>query len=98
PPRSPSSTYTTLFRSLGLTAEPAELLCQLQQDRRGLGEALAVDLEHRNFTHLVDVAPPFRRPCDAAAEIGPYRLERLPAQSEHQDRKSTRLNSSHGSI
>jgi hypothetical protein len=81
-PEQPAQQFELLL--FGLAAEPAELLCQLEQDRRGLCQAFAVDLEHRNFAHLVDVAPPFRRSRHAAAEIGPYRLEALAAQREHQ--------------
>ena len=49
-----------------------------------LGIHADIDFENRNFPQLVDAPPPFRRSRDAAAEIGPDRLKRLAAKSEHQ--------------
>jgi hypothetical protein len=48
------------------------------------GQALAIQLEHRDIAHLVDVALPFGGARDAAAEIGSDRLEAPVAQREHQ--------------
>src|SRR5580692_4291842 len=65
-------------------AEAAILRRELQEDRRRLRQAHAVGLPDRNLAHLVDGPPPFGRAGDAAAEIGPHRLETLAAEREHQ--------------
>src|SRR5690242_21500820 len=87
PPRSPLFPYTTLFRS-----GPE----RLQLDRRGAGERL-LERGHQS-------GPLRRRPAgDREPEGHPTSLEerqrRLErAQRAPEDRKSTRLNSSHMSI
>ena len=65
-------------------AELPVALRQPQQDRRRLRQALRPVLEDRNLAHRVDRRPPLRRARDAAAEVGPDRLEGLAAQGEHE--------------
>src|SRR2546422_7371787 len=82
PPRSTLFPYTTLFRS---------------QDR-----ALVIYLRTRPETAAQRAAPEGTRPLligeDPVARMRQLHKERDPFYREAQDRKSTRLNSSHGYI
>src|SRR3712207_8278614 len=82
PPRSTLFPYTTLFRS-GVFQDLEELLELLERLRRLLAEDLLQPL-------LVDVV-------DVAAVLGALELA-LQLVHPLQDRKSTRLNSSHANI
>src|SRR3712207_8757222 len=83
PPRSTLFPYTTLFRSLAV----------------GLGDAGAVVLD-RDLDHLVLLADRDADPAGVAArvvdQVGEAAVEG--GGAERQDRKSTRLNSSHANI
>src|SRR3712207_7744617 len=87
PPRSTLFPYTTLFRSLPRAA---------RRDQRGLARAARVDVAAalaQRVRGLLQELPP-RHPARLGA-----RLPRLrPDLSALEDRKSTRLNSSHANI
>src|SRR3712207_7707616 len=84
PPRSTLFPYTTLFRSGDAGDQPDEMgVVDMQVHRRPTGLGRIADL---------------RRPVgpgDDPPEVGPLQLP-VPAPAE--DRKSTRLNSSHANI
>ena len=65
-------------------AKTAITLAQAQQDRRRLGKPMPIFLQDGNLAHRIHFGAPFRRARDAAAEVGPHRLERLTTQGEHE--------------
>src|SRR6201987_4583316 len=81
-PEEPAQNFELL--ALVLTAEASVALRKPEQKRRRLGEALPILLKDRDLAHFVDRRAPFRRPGDAAAEVGPNRLEGLTAKGQHQ--------------
>src|SRR2546422_2392856 len=83
PPRSTLFPYTTLFRSL------AEVLLVLHDQRERLPYRRRVELAH---AERAEPARPVERLGDRR------RLAQLELAQPGQDRKSTRLNSSHGYI
>src|SRR3712207_7773164 len=82
PPRSTLFPYTTLFRSLRHDLVGVEVLEPLELDR---GLQIRVD-------------PVVRDAMGRAAHVGLERRPVAPAADHDQDRKSTRLNSSHANI
>src|SRR3712207_9380845 len=87
PPRSTLFPYTTLFRSVVRGAPPAHLGAAAQRAQAGA---------RRVEQHAVEGARrPRRRP-----PVGDHHLDvvLLPQRPADQDRKSTRLNSSHANI
>src|SRR5207245_4576632 len=91
PPRPPLFPYTTLFRST-----PADTLAELI--RNGTSETRELALENPNKETLklalAKVAEDPNEDVRRAVASSPY----APAEVLAKDRKSTRLNSSHGSI
>src|SRR3712207_8217427 len=85
PPRSTLFPYTTLFRSVALAAPAAQGL----PDRRRAGDRV------RRADRLVGGGPPLGHAGDEAAGADPG--DRV-HPADDQDRKSTRLNSSHANI
>src|SRR2546422_7395761 len=90
PPRSTLFPYTTLFRSSWLG------FCSLRLDQRGhdavtLGEVLGGDAPDVVRGHLGDAVAPLEG-------LPPVPADRLEIGEARGDRKSTRLNSSHGYI
>src|SRR3712207_7417916 len=93
PPRSTLFPYTTLFRSVdhGLVAAAG-----LGTRRRGLAQ-----VDHRHSVLLAAPRHPRRTEQRAAELIRGYRTRwapSSPATPREEDRKSTRLNSSHANI
>src|SRR5687768_17734602 len=88
PPRSTLFPYTTLFRSLGKAADLLDVL-----DKRPVHE---VYIAGRTLVH----GPEMQRIVRSCEEVGmPFALPVHAMQFERaRDRKSTRLNSSHGYI
>src|SRR3712207_7789846 len=83
PPRSTLFPYTTLFRSRAPVAHDVEPeFLQVRQEARGL-QVLGYDLGSRRQARL---------------DVGLYREALLDSLLGQQDRKSTRLNSSHANI
>src|SRR2546422_8276460 len=88
PPRSTLFPYTTLFRSHGeVLGEPADRRAARLRRLRGLGDADQVGAAEALF----------RRAARRDREGASRRLQH-PAAGARRDRKSTRLNSSHGYI
>src|SRR5687768_18061642 len=83
PPRSTLFPYTTLFRSAGLP--------RLRRRREGAGED-----DERGDARARSV--PARRRRAQPGQLPPLRPRRDGVEPARQDRKSTRLNSSHGYI
>src|SRR3712207_7315683 len=88
PPRSTLFPYTTLFRSRVLDAARQQLLRLRRRD--------VVELRRAPDVAVVVADDEEAAGGDRAAEVGAPR-EHLRAEA-HQDRKSTRLNSSHANI
>src|SRR5256885_16223800 len=91
PPRSTLFPYTTLFRSHAVRETPF-IVVPGQDADKGLVEHLGLGhVEGRAVRIVVEIDGNGRRLVDAENAAQPVRLGRL----FHQDRKSTRLNSSH---
>src|SRR5256885_12700333 len=89
PPRSTLFPYTTLFRSLS----DALWRSQFHSDQRVIGRSLFLDGRQ---VEIIGVLPPHCRL--AGREIGvfsPFGTGSRPLLPMYEDRKSTRLNSSH---
>src|SRR3712207_7355618 len=88
PPRSTLFPYTTLFRSNGARGEA---------DRLADGDEMRVPFE----AHVDPLSVPELHECGVEIEVDAYgdrRGQRLVGEHSREDRKSTRLNSSHANI
>src|SRR5207249_7682873 len=90
PPPPPLSPYTTLFRSFGITDSPVILRIEQRSER-----LLYPGLSPGHADKADTVAELFEVPIDRE---GATRLRLLIQEPPREDRKSTRLNSSHVSI
>src|SRR3712207_9183479 len=94
PPRSTLFPYTTLFRSEGDLMALAGVTCFVGREPNSrYGEALnGVRVQEPDAVSGID---PYRRPGDPTSGLLPFVEPKPPGA---QDRKSTRLNSSHANI
>src|SRR3712207_7730928 len=90
PPRSTLFPYTTLFRSAQLTHEREnDLLRAIGEFPRVLTSAAELRAPHRVARYLEELAGTYHRFYDSC---------RVLPRGDEEDRKSTRLNSSHANI